>query len=125
MSASVQLALLEQNRDALLRAEIAALLHDVGKLHSDFLVDNPRQQLWAKYHHLVLRRLARGVTAVNNLSSTQIACAIQAVRAKLGTGTVREQDLKREARSSCSGVSDNQAEVLLGEALVPRRLPLE
>jgi len=32
MSASVKLASLKQNRDALLRAEIAALLHDVGKL---------------------------------------------------------------------------------------------
>lgn len=108
---------LKDNRDALLLAEVAALLHDVGKLHKDFVIFNPRQPLWAKYHHLVLRRIARGITIVPTLTPQMINVAIIAGRSALNNGTVDERELKKEIRNA-SSVSDNQAEVLLGEALV-------
>lgn len=114
---SNELEILAQHRDDLLRAERAAWLHDAGKLHRDFLSLNPRQPLWAKFHHLVLRRLARGITHIASLQPDRIFNAIREGRKALQTGVVEESLLVKHIRTN-AGVSGSQAEILLGEALI-------
>jgi hypothetical protein len=55
------LSTLERHRDLILLAEIGVLIHDLGKLSSEFIAAHaagPRQTSFK--HHLVLRRLKRG-----------------------------------------------------------------
>lgn len=113
MSNSRLEVLKRHNRDILL-AEVGALLHDVGKLHYDFQTVNSKQQLWAKYHHLVLRRLDRGTTRIATLP---IASAIAQGRNAIQRGEIQEKSLIQHIRQGTS-ISANQAEILLGEVLI-------
>jgi len=112
------LEVLKKRQKQILLAEVGALLHDIGKLSDGFLRSGPEQMLWAKFHHLVLRRLNRKLTQVRDLSTEAIEKSEIAARSLMENGIYDEKTLTEEVHNRAN-VSRTQAEILLGEALVP------
>mgnify|MGYP005841097261 CR=1 FL=1 len=110
------LQVLAEHQQGLLLAEIGALLHDIGKLSSGFLLPGPTQHLWAEFHHSILTRLTLGITKLASLSERTIITGVARAREIMEEGVCDEGEL-RKAIQEC-GASRRQAEVLVGEAVV-------
>lgn len=118
---SSKLQTLKDNREDILLAEVGALLHDVGKISDGFLLFHDRQMLWAKYHHLVMRRLANNVTIVPNLTAVDIQNGIVNASNCIQHNQFDESKLVKVIRQS-GQISKKQAEVILGEAVIKNNL---
>lgn len=112
-----KLQMLKDNREEILLAEVGALLHDLGKISEGFLFFGESQKLWAKYHHLLLRRLANNITMVPDLTAGALQNGITNACRNIQHNQFDESTLIREIRQS-GKISKNQAEVILGEAII-------
>ena len=127
------IATITQNQAPILLAEIAALVHDLGKLSGEFVADKAEKSDQLSFaHHLVLRRTSSGVSAPPAVSSQDIAQFTQAVQQAVATwqqslpsGVADEQtrsrvkrDLVKQLRRA-HNISDSLAPILFEEALIP------
>ena len=68
------IATINQNQTLILLAEIAASLHDLGKLGEQFVADKAEKSTQLSFaHHLVLRRTSTGVSTPPTVSPQDIA----------------------------------------------------
>lgn len=126
------IATIIRNQIPILLAEIAALVHDLGKLSGEFVADKTEKSDQLSFaHHLVLRRTSTGVSTPPGVSSQDIAQFAQAVQQvvvawqqSLPTGGADEQIRNQVKRNLINqlrkiyNISGNLAPILFEEALI-------